>query len=58
MDVEATYKEKNGDNDFQHFNFEEGTTDLEIRETLKRNVGRRFGHVGIKITKDGEPFDG
>ena len=56
MDVEATYKDKHGNNDFEHFPFEPGTTDLEIRETIKRYVGRQFGHVGIKITKDGEPF--
>ena len=56
MLVEVTYKEKNGDNDFQHFPFEPGTTDLEIRETIKRYVGRQFGHVGIVITKDGKPF--
>ncbi len=56
MDVEVTYKDKRGDNDVDHFNFESGTTDLDIRETIKRYVGRQFGHVGIKITKDGKPF--
>lgn len=57
MLVEATYKEKTGDNDIQYFNFEPGTTDLEIRETLKQYVGRRFGHVGVKITIDGKDFE-
>lgn len=57
MIIRAEYKEKTGDNDFQEFPFEEGTTDLEIRETLKQYVGRKFGHVGIKITIDGRPFE-
>jgi len=56
MLVRAEYKEKNGDNDFQEFPFEPGTTDLEIRETIKRYVGRQFGHTVITITIDGEPF--
>lgn len=56
MDVEVTYKDKHGDNDLQHFPFEQGTTDIEIRETIKRYVGRQFGDVGIKITKDGKDF--
>jgi len=57
MNIEVTFKDKRGDNDVEHFPFEAGTTDLEIRETINRYVGRQFGHVGIKITIDGEPFE-
>lgn len=55
MEVEVTFKDKRGENDLLPLTFEAGTTDLEIRETVKKYVGRKFGDTGIKI--DGKSFD-